>query len=339
MLWYNLAVASVASHIGQLVAPNTAMLRAEAAALAVTTAGPCGAIPVVVLGALRKLGFHQQFASVARSSVAARFRVTLSTPIFHELVRLHAEASHNIDSLFHPPMAGWIESSLFANLASHHRLMAAVPCLLNAASEPHIQSFVLDKLNAAPVILAKAVASILERAKYWQRKLHIPSMYGFFEHLLANLRLVVRCLPPFAAFNSLRSIMNAWPTSARVAQSSSPCVFGCGGADSLLHYCMCPLVLAACADLVPLSCRFLSDPLFLLCLYPFNALSPGDKPLIFSAGILADASFVARSEAVHSGRPPCLRSAFLGRFKQLARSSDKVRTRLVRVCCLVADID
>jgi hypothetical protein len=339
MLWYNLAVASVASHVGQLVAPNTAMLRAEAAALAVTTAGPCGAIPVVVLGALKRLGFPQQFASVARSSVAARYRVSLSTPIFHELVLLHAEAARNVDSLFRPPMLGWIESSLFANLASHHLIMSAVPSLRGASSEPRIQSFVMSKLLVAPAILAKAVASILERAKYWQRKLHIPNKYGFFEHLLANLRLIFRCLPPFAAFNSLRSVMNAWPTSARVAQSPAPCLFGCGGSDSLLHYCMCPPVLAVCADLVPLSSKFLSDPLFLLCLYPFNEHISHEKPLIFAAGILADAAFVARSVASHSGRPPPLRSIFLGRFKQIARSSEQTRARLMRVCCLIEDID
>jgi hypothetical protein len=189
------------------------------------------------------------------------------------------------------------------------------------------------------VILAKASASVLDRAKYWQRKLHIPSKYGFFEHLLPNLRLVVRCLPQFAAFNSLRSIMNAWPTSARVAQVSSPCCFGCGGDDSLLHYCACPKVIAVCLDLVPLAADFLKDPLFLLCLYPFNASRSGDKPLIFSAGILADATFAARSEAVHSGRAFCLRSSFLGRFKQIARSSDLARARLMRVCCLIESID
>ena len=111
------------------------------------------------------------------------------------------------------------------------------------------------------MILAKAVASMLDRAKYWQRKLHIPIKYGFFEHLLANLRLIFRCLPPFAAFNSLRSVMNAWPTSARVAQSPAPCLFGCGGSAPLLHYCMCPPVLAVCAEcLCPAS--FLVIPCF-----------------------------------------------------------------------------
>ena len=73
ILWYNLAVASVAAHIGQLVEPSRAMLRAEAAALAVATAGPCGALPVWVLSALKKLGFSNQFSSVARTSAAARF--------------------------------------------------------------------------------------------------------------------------------------------------------------------------------------------------------------------------------------------------------------------------
>ncbi len=145
-------------------------------------------------------------------------------------------------------------------------------------------------------MLVHASAKILARAAYWQKKLHIPNKYGFFEYLLANLRLLVRCLPHYAAFNAFRTVMNAWPTSARVAQSSTPCCFGCGGADSLLHYCACPKVIAACRDLVPLTSGFLGDPLFLLGLFPFNASYSGDKPLIFSAGILADAMFVPRSE-------------------------------------------
>ena len=94
-----------------------------------------------------------------------------------------------------------------------------------------------------------------------------------------------------------------------------------------------------CRDLVPLAACFLGDPLFLLCLYPFNAPSPGEKPLIFAAGILADANFSARSEASHSGHPPNLRASFLGRFNQIARSSDPTRARLMRVCCLIEDID
>jgi hypothetical protein len=102
---------------------------------------------------------------------------------------------------------------------------------------------------------------------------------------------------------------------------------------------MCPRVLAVCADLVPIAKEFLGDPLFLLCLYPFNASISQEKPLIFAAGILADATFSARSEAYHSGRPPPLRASFLGRFKQVARSSDLARARLVRVCCLVEDLD
>jgi hypothetical protein len=111
MLWYNLAVASVAAHIGQLVEPNAAILRAEAAALAVATAGPYGALPVWVLAALKSLGFSQQFASVAQVSAAARFRVSTTTPIFHELVRLHAEVPFNDDALFSLPMKRWINQS------------------------------------------------------------------------------------------------------------------------------------------------------------------------------------------------------------------------------------
>jgi hypothetical protein len=133
--------------------------------------------------------------------------------------------------------------------------------------------------------------------------------------------------------------MNAWPTSARVAQASSPCCFGCGGADSLLHYCACPKVIAVCRDLTPIAADFLRDPLFLLCLYPFNFARNDDKPLIFTAGLLADATFSARSEAIHSGRTLCLRASFLGRFKQLARSSVQARARVMRVCCLIEDID
>jgi hypothetical protein len=254
-------------------------------------------------------------------------------------VKLHSEARDCDDALFVPPMTGWIEQSLFARLAAHHANMSAIPMLRGAAAEPFVQSFIQGKLFEDPAILARASAAILARAAYWQKKLHIPIKYGFFGHLLANLRLLVRCLPHYAAFNALRTVMNAWPTSARVAQSSTPCCFGCGGDDSLLHYCACPKVIAVCRDLVPMTSGFLGDPLFLLCLYPFNASFADDKPLIFSAGILADAMFVARSEAVHSGRPPCLRASFLGRFKQLARSSALARARLVRVCCLVADID
>jgi hypothetical protein len=339
MLWYNLAVASVASHVGQLVAPSSFMLRAEAAALAVATAGPCGAIPVVVLGALRKLGFSQQFSSVARTSVAARFRVTLSTPIFHDLMRLHSEARASDDVLFVPPMLGWIDQSLFARLVEHHAALSALPQLRMAAAEPYIQRFVQDKLFENPLIFSKASASLLARARYWSKKLHIPWLPGFFQYLIYNIRLVVRCLPHFAAFNALRTIMNAWPTSARVAQAITPCCFGCGGDDSLLHYCSCPKVIAVSLDLVPMVSGFINDPLFLLGLFPFNASRGCDKPLIFTAGLLADALFSARSEAVHSGRPPNLRASFLGRFKQIARSSAKSRARLVRVCCLIESID
>ena len=294
MRWYNLAVASVASHVGQLVAPSGTMLRAEAAALAVATAGPCGALPIWVLGALKKLGFSQQFSSIACVSAAARFRVTLATPIFHELVRLHAEAPFNDDSLFAPPMRHWIEHSLFAKLQLHHAAMSAIPKLRGAASETRIQRFILDKMSEDPAIL--------------------------------------RCLPQFAAFNALRTIANAWPTSARVAQAERPCLFGCGGIDSLLHYCCCPVIISVSKALVPMAEAHLNDPLFLLCLFPFNSAKDSDKPLVFAAGLLADAAFSARSEAAHSGRPVCIRSSFIGRFKQIARASDKARARILRVC-------
>ena len=165
ILWYNLAVASVAAHIGQLVAPNGVMLRAEAAALAVATAGPCGALPVWVLASLEKFGFSQQFSSVARVSAAARFRVTLATPIFHELVRLHAEVPFDDDALLAPPMKQWIDCSVFARLAAHHATMSAMRRLRGAAEQPHIQRFIHDKLLEDPVVLVKAAASLLDRTR------------------------------------------------------------------------------------------------------------------------------------------------------------------------------
>ncbi len=99
------------------------------------------------------------------------------------------------------------------------------------------------------------------------------------------------------------------------------------------------MCIAVCPDLVPMVTGFINDPLFLLGLFPFNASRGCDKPLVFTAGLLADALFSARSEAIHSGRSPNLRASFLGHFMQIVRSSVKARARLMRVCCLIESID
>ena len=247
----------------------------------------------------------------------------------------HAQALSNDDALLCPPMRSWIDNSLFAKLSAHHDTMMNIPRLRDAYTQRQIQRYVHDKLFEDPVVLAKAVASILDRARYWHRKFHIQHHRLFVEHLVKNLRLISRCLPPFAAFNVLRTIGNAWPTGARVGRIYSPCLFGCGGVDSLLHYCECPSVILAAKSLLPMVGAHVEDPLFLLCLVPFNSGIPNDKPLVFAAGLLADAVFVARAEAIHSGRTPCLRTSILGRFRQIARASDRARGCILRVCGLL----
>ena len=332
--WYNRVVSSLASHIGQFVEPDSSMIRTETATMAIATAGPCGALPAAVLSNLRVLGCSASYNSIMRTSVAARFRVSCTSPAFETLERLHHEADHeNLDALFVPQLQDWIQRSIFISMARLRKRLLDIPSIHAIKDEHRIQSKVNRILCHRDICASDLRKTLLARAGYWLKKFHVPRQADDLWDPLPPLRRLAGMTPPGVLLTALRSIANAWPTESRIARTSGSCPFCGTGPDALSHFLGCPVVTAAREACFPRLAGQFSDPLFLL-LVPLRSISQSatTRAATFSASLFLDCLFVARCAAVHGVQSEAsLTQLIRGRLRQHSLAGGIFRRRMLHV--------
>ena len=263
LLWYNRVVASLASHIGQFVAPDSMMLKTELATLAIATSSPCAALPTKVLCNLSLLGARSQFISLARSSAAARYRVSDSVPAFNILTKLHEEADkYNIEALLCPPMRYWFHSSIFLNLLTLRNEMNKNRLITNISGEARIQNKIYNILSSATHCTTHIATSQYARSNNWWTKFSMTRRPGDMTDPVPQLKRLAALAPPPVLLAAIRTLANAWPTVDRMSHTDSECPFCDCGQDALWHFCACPAVQAIREAFFPRLRGQFDDPFF-----------------------------------------------------------------------------
>jgi hypothetical protein len=239
------------------------------------TGSPWMALPPDLLHSLVALGLPAELPNIDFLTTAAQLRVVASSTTFWPSL---AEIGHAMDSdevLLHPPLTEWYQRSLLYTLRDtwmRHNSMPAIKLIL-CTKPRHLHQRLCFKHLAGESGLPKAL-HVLER-----RFSNCAMSEIDVQASLATLRTVLRSsLPSSCKFALLRTVCNAWNTTARYHQPVAGCLFGCAppAEDRLVHYLACPCISPSALQLLdidvalllpaPLSALFsrLSNPLLRL---------------------------------------------------------------------------
>ena len=118
---------------------------------------------------------------------------------------------------------------------------------------------------------------------------------------LTVCRLLGAKAPPRVAAQFWRMLFNGWCTARRFQDGDATCVFGCGGEDSIEHYCRCKLVVRFLIGRPPNGPGLHPS---LVCTEAFFLIQRGMSPeLVVRMAVALLAVFKARHAHVRGERP------------------------------------
>jgi hypothetical protein len=227
-------------------------------------AAPWMALAPEILHALVALGLPAGLADIQILATAAKLRLVASSATFWGTVSSIDAALDSDDALLAPPLRSWYAAGIIATLRRTwrtHHLMDGVSSILRMPSAINFQKRIYVALVGSSG-LSRAKMVLRRRVAYW--KMTVPESDLAFSTLCTVL---ASRLPSPIRLSILRTICNAWNTTARFHQPLGACVFGCDAPadDRLLHYLCCPAVARQALRILSLDSSLLAPcPLYSL---------------------------------------------------------------------------
>ncbi len=221
-------------------------------------------MPPDLLHSLCTLGLPAELPDLEFLATAAQLRVVSASATFWQSLDEIERAMCSDEVLMNPPLSAWYQRSMLFTLRDTWRRHNSIPAIkLILCHKPHhLHQRLCYRHLAGANGLAKALLVLVRRFS----KSAIPERD--LEASLATLRVVLLSrLPSSCKFALLRTVCNAWNTSARYHQPVAGCLFGCTppAEDRLVHYLTCPCVAASSLRLLNVDISLLrSSPLALL---------------------------------------------------------------------------
>jgi hypothetical protein len=296
----------------QFVPLNGTMRHAYRKAEQRLTGSPWMALPPDLLHALVALGLPAELPDIDTLATAAQLRVVASSGSFWACLAEVEAALNSDDALMNPPLKEWYFDSILFRLRDTWKLHCGCPTVkLILTSKPkQIYQKLFYKYLSGDGRLRKA-RCVFERRLYAN---------GFAENAvqpaLASLcSLLLSPLPACCKFALIRTVCNAWNTTARYHLPVAGCLFGClpPGDDRMVHYLACPCIAASAARLLGIDVASLGpsplSSLFFRLFHPLIRL----KTMLFIDGVF----FTYNS--IKNGASASASAVFAGRVKDMTR--------------------
>jgi hypothetical protein len=282
------------------------------------TGSPWMALPPDLLHSLVALGLPAELPDIGLLTIAAQLRVVASSATFWPCFTEIEMAMNSDDVILHPPLTDWYKDSSLYLLRDNWMTHCGCPTtrMILTSKPRQMHQRLCYKHLAGAKGLAKAHCVLTRRL----------SKNGFAESAvqpaLATLCSLLRStLPACCKFALIRTVCNAWNTTARYHQPVAGCQFGCPppADDRMFHYLACPCIAAAASRLLGLDVALLSPAplpsLFFRLFHPLIRL----KTMLFIDGVF----FTYNS--IKNGAGASASAIFAGRVKDMARRTACIR--------------
>ena len=326
---YNSLAFSVLTFVMQLCYISQDALRMETKGLQTLTACPFYSIPTDLLRNLSS-ALHWPIAprNLVLENQAAMYRVAVRSKVFDSIrKRFHELEEEDLDVLMVKRYPAWRAESIVFHLIHNYERLTALPWNHFDEDTHELQRQILKKLlSEAPCSSASFLLG---------NRIRFAFPFADASSIdLAVLRLQIACarVGPFVAAAILKTICNAWATSARYRQGRLTCRFGClaTGGDHVQHYFDCPHVLSLLHSVLPfLPVEYLNQSLDarMLCTMPCQS-----SQQLFSLFLVHDLLFSTFNSLRSSHRygPEGLRPLLRARARHIAKKGRGVRSLLIR---------
>jgi hypothetical protein len=213
------------------------------------TGSPWMAMPPDLLHSLRSLGLPAELPDIDTLALAAQLRVTASSATFWASIDCIEEALSSDEVLLHLPLSGWHDRSILYHLRRvwniHTQLDPMMEIFRTMPRRTHQSSIYKLLRGSCEISSGKKVLA--------RRLCSVGFTVDSVEAALATLCTVLssKCLPS-AKYALLRTVCNAWNTSARYHQPVACCLFGCPSPaeDRMSHYITCPCLASPALSLL-----------------------------------------------------------------------------------------
>ncbi len=203
------------------------------------TGSPWMALPPDLLHSLRGLGLPAELPDIDTLAIAAQLWVTASSATLWASIDCIEEALASDEVLLHSPLTDWHDRTILFYLRRvwniHSQLDPIMTIFRTKPKQTH-QSYIYKHLMAS-------CGTLSGKQVLFRRLLTVGFTADTVEAALATLCTVFasNCLPS-AKYALLRTVCNAWNTSARFHQPVACCLFGCPSPaeDRMSHYILCP---------------------------------------------------------------------------------------------------
>lgn len=232
---------SVAGYLAQVRRPDSALVRADRAAVAKVMAVPMHSMGPGVLPHIASLGGRAGTPEITTLAEAAAIRCAARHPRLGMLFDRIRAAAESDDALLVPRHGGWRRDNCLSHMRAALSQVNGLPGRVRNASD-----------------LQKVVQRHLERSRAvddlhgWMRRRGraiwgYDPPHGHLRVFFARVRALFRTFPDFVALATLRIAGDAWLTTRRMSRHPGWCVFGCqaAGGDCLRHYIGCPNIARA----------------------------------------------------------------------------------------------
>jgi exonuclease III len=276
------------------------------------TGSPWMALPPDLLHSLRALGLPAELPNIEILTEAAQLRIVSSSVTFWACQDEILKAMNSDEVLLHPPLSAWYERSILYQLRAtwrkHNQFGGIVKTLEAKPRDRHQRLLYLhllgtDGLLKAHIVLRRRLASCGFDAEALE-----PAFQTLCTVLLSPL-------PASCKFALIRTVCNAWNTTARYHQPVAGCLWGCASPaeDRLKHYLACPQIAASASLLLSINVPSLgASPLPALFVLLNNLATR------LSTAIFLDAVFFTYN-AFKLGGSARASAIFAGRVKDMRR--------------------
>ena len=195
------------------------------------------------------------------------YRAAVQSATYWKMDGLLDQALESDDRLMIPKHPQWWESAHIMQLRRNQRALDAIsrnpadmmgvswqrtvvktPGRRPATQGKNVQRSMMNRLRTS--YEGRSIPDMLQaRLKYWCAQ---PVKDQQLQIVMQNLQIIGKQAPPLLFIASIRTICNAWNTSARFDHQALQCrLCSCDGGDDLRHYCICPTVLRYAREKMP----------------------------------------------------------------------------------------
>jgi len=234
----------VLAYVMQFQKAPRKVVKAQQHAIQQLLRSPYNAIPFDMVTQLKVLGFHAEYPDLEVANQSAMLRCASASHIFEHLAEQLRRLPEHEDACFRNPAGKWHSESCIGQLAVNlGEWREAVDLKQHAEENDKLQALAYRVICAATS--RKSPVTILqERLAYWCKNFNFTVVQADMDAAVANVQATAANLPPYIAAAVLKTIANAWCTSARFhGESVLPCFFcATEDGDDLLHMFGCSVV-------------------------------------------------------------------------------------------------